>query len=181
MLSFTPVTKQTFPPHINWLLLLSSILLLLSLPGLYARQAGPAGWTGLIGYTLLQAGILLIVVISAAPLLYSSVREGPGESLAAFCLGIALTLGLLMTGMATLRAGVYSRWPGILLLAATAGFCFDFFVAEFLPPIAGQAGNATFGLLLALALTWMGYSAATDSAQEQDKRQRIGIKGKLPL
>jgi hypothetical protein len=32
----------------------------------------------------------------------------------------------------------------------------NFFVAEFLPPAAGQVGSAIFGILLALALAWIG-------------------------
>jgi hypothetical protein len=67
-------------------------------------------------------------------------------------------LGLLLTGIAIIRAGVFPRGAGILLLAATAGFFFDFFVAEFLPPLAGQIGSAVFGILLALALSWIGVS-----------------------
>ena len=43
-----------------------------------------------------------------------------------------------------------------LLLAAMAGFFFDFFVAEFLPPIAGQVGSAVFGVLLTGSLAWVG-------------------------
>lgn len=52
-------------------------------------------------------------------------------------LGIALTLGLLLTGISTFQAGVLPRPAAVLLLAATAGFFFVFFVAEFLPAPAG--------------------------------------------
>ncbi len=158
ILSFEPVINQVFSPRISLLLLLSSILLLLSLPGMYARQAGAAGWLGLVGHALLQAGIVLLVMVASPSIFYPSLSEASGENLAAFVLGIALTFGLLLTGIATIRAGVYPRWSGILLLAATAGFFFDFFVAEFLPPLAGQVGSAFFGILLALALAWVGLS-----------------------
>lgn len=166
-LSFNPVMNQVFSPGLSAMLLLSSILLLLSLPGMYARQAHLAGWLGLTGHALLHIGIVLIVVTGATPLLYPSIQGVPGESLIAFGLGIALTLGLLLTGIATLRAGVYPRWSGILLLAATAGFFFVFFIAEFLPPITGQLGSATFGLLLALALAWIGYANLTSPARKE--------------
>ena len=160
--SFNPVVNQLFTPGVSVLFLLSAILLLLSLPGMYARQANSAGWLGLVGYILLQAGIVLIVIVSATPLLYPSIKATPGENIYAFLLGIALTLGLLLTGIATIQAGILPRWSGILLLAATAGFFFDFFVAEFLPPIAGQAGSALFGVLLTVALTWVGFSILTN-------------------
>lgn len=160
-LSFSPVMNQPYTPGISLFFFLSSILLLLSLPGMYAKQANAAGWLGLSGHALLQAGMILIAVLGSVPLLYPSLKEAPGESAAAFLLGIALTLGLLVTGIATVRAGVFPRWSGILMLAAMAGFFFDFFVAEFLPPLAGQVGTALFGTVLALSLAWIGISLWT--------------------
>ena len=156
LVSLNPVVNQVFSPRVSLLFLLSSLLLLLSLPAMYARQAQAAGWLGLIGHALLQSGLLLLVLVAAPALLFPSLKLAPGENLVAFLLGIALTLGLLLTGIATLQAGVYPRGAGILLLVATAGFFFDFFVAEFLPPLAGQLGSAFFGVLLALALAWIG-------------------------
>jgi hypothetical protein len=157
-ISLKPVMSQPLSPGASLLLLLSSILLLLSLPAMYARQAHAAGWLGLAGYALLQTGVLLLVILAATPVLYPSLQIAPGENLVVFLLGIALTLGLLLTGIAIVRAHVLPRWAGILLLAATAGFFFDFFIAEFLPPMAGQLGSAIFGALLALALAWIGIS-----------------------
>jgi len=75
-----------------------------------------------------------------------------------FFLGIAFTLGLLLTGIATIQANIFPRGAGILLLVAMAGFFFNFFVAEFLPPAAGQIGSAIFGVLLAVSLVWIGIS-----------------------
>jgi hypothetical protein len=123
---------------------------------MYIRQATAAGWLGLAGYALLQTGVLLLVLIAATPILYPELNTTPREHIVVFLLGISLVLGLLLTGIATVRADVFPRWAGILLLAATAGFFFDFFVAEFLPPVAGQVGSALFGILLALAFIWIG-------------------------
>jgi hypothetical protein len=158
MTSFKPMVNQPLSRGISLLLLLSSILLLLSLPAMYATQAASAGMLGLVGHALLQTGILLLVVLASTPLLFPSFNSAPGENPVVFLLGIALTLGLLLTGIATTQAGVFSQWAGILLLAATAGFFFVFFVAEFLSPRAGQIGSACFGSLLALALAWIGLS-----------------------
>lgn len=155
-ISFRPVMNGPLSPGVSLLLLLASILLLLSLPAMYTGQAGTAGWLGLTGHALLQTGILLLVVLAATPLLYPSFKPALGENWVVFLLGIALTLGLLLTGIATIRANVYPRWAGILLLAATAGFFFVFFVAEFLPPLTGKLGSALFGILLALALVGIG-------------------------
>ena len=158
IISLKPVMEQAFSPGASLLMLFSSMLLLLSLPAMYARQANAAGWLGLAGHVLLQTGILILVMLAATPLLYPSFNPILGENLVIFLLGIALTLGLLLTGIATMRAGVFPRWAGILLLAAMAGFFFDFFVAEFLPPMAGQLGSAIFGVLLAVSFVWFGIS-----------------------
>ena len=124
---------------------------------MYARQADAAGWLGLIGHALLQVGVLLFVVVSAPPLLYSSFDRPFENSLTAFLLGIALTLGLLMTSIATIQAGVFPRWASILLLIGTAGFFFSFFIAEWLPRLAGQVVGVIMSILLALALAWIGF------------------------
>jgi hypothetical protein len=158
LVSLKPVINEVFSPGLARLFLLSALFLLLSLPAMYARQADAAGWLGLAGHMLLQTGMLLLVLLAATPILYPAIQTPSGENVVSFVLGIALTLGLLLTGFATLQAGVYPRWAGILLLAATAGFFFDFFVAEFLPPLAGQLGSAIFGALLAFSLSAVGFS-----------------------
>jgi hypothetical protein len=123
---------------------------------MYAAQADAAGALGLVGHALLSIGLLLLVVVAATPLLHASLNTPSGEHPLVFVLGIALTLGLLLTGMATFQANVFPRPAAILLLAAMAGFFFVFFVAEFLPPVAGQFGSALFGILLALGFAWIG-------------------------
>lgn len=163
-LSLTPVVNQPLPRGTSALLLLSSVLLLPSLPAMYARQAGLAGWPGLAGFAMMQAGLLLPVIQAATPLLYPSISVPSGEHVVTFLLGIALTVGLLLTAVASLQAGVFPRWTAILLLTATVGFFFVFFIAEFLHPVAGQVGSATFGICLAVALAGIGIAMWTNPA-----------------
>jgi hypothetical protein len=158
-LSFRPMPNGALAPAASLMLFLSALLLLPALPAVYAMQARSAGWPGAAGYVLLQAGVLLLVLVSATPILYPAFSQPPPEHPVAFLLGIAMVLGLLLTGIATMNAGVFPRWAGILLLVATAGFFFDFFVAEFLPPIAGRFGSALFGIVLGVALAWIGVVA----------------------
>lgn len=155
-ISLRPVEGQVFTSGASLLLLLLALALLVALPAMYARQANAAGWLGLAGHALLQSGVLLLAVLAATPLLHPALKVGAPEHPVVFSLGIALTLGLLLTAIATLRAAVYPTGAGLLLLAATAGFFFVFFVAEFLPPLTGQIGSAVFGILLALGLAWIG-------------------------
>ncbi len=159
--SFAPKITQQLPPLANTLLFSASASLLLSLPSMYAKQADAAGWLGLVEDALLQIGVLLFVAVSAPPLFYSSFELPFENSLIGLLLGTALTLGLLMTSLATLRAGVFPRWAGILLLIGTAGFFFSFFIAEWLPRLAGQVVNVILSAVLALSLAWVGFSMWT--------------------
>jgi hypothetical protein len=158
MASFAPEMTQQLPPLANAFLFLASVLLLLSLPAMYAMQADAAGWLGLIGHALLQTGVLLFVVVSAPPLLYSSFDRPFENSVTAFLLGTALSLGLLLSTIATIRAGVYPRAASILLLIGTAGMFFSFFIAEWLPRLVGQVVGVITNILLGLALAWIGFS-----------------------
>jgi len=144
-------------PLVTLPLLLGALLLMLTLPGMYARQSQAAGWLGLGGHVLLEIGNVLLLVYAAAPL-FTPASQPPGESAAAFILGIVLLLGLVLTAIATLRAAVYPRGSGILLLVAGLGFLVSFFVAEDLPPIAGFVISSVFGMLLAAPLAWIGGS-----------------------
>jgi hypothetical protein len=159
-----PVIAATIPPDVALLLFGSAALLLLSLPAMYAVQGDATGALGLIAHALLSLGLLLLVLISATPLLQPSANGPIGEHPILFVLGIAFTLGLLLTGIATFQADVFPRPAAILLLGAMAGFLFTFFVAEFLPPAAGQVGTAVFGVLIALGFAWIGASLWLRSA-----------------
>jgi hypothetical protein len=156
LISSRPVIGAVLRSDVAAILLVAAALLLVSLPAMYAVQADAAGVLGLVGHALLMTGLLLLVVLAATPLLHPSVNAPTGEHPLVFGLGIALTLGLLLTGIATFQADVFPRPAAILLLGAMAGFFFVFFVAEFLPPAAGQIGSAVFGVLLALGFAWIG-------------------------
>jgi hypothetical protein len=156
LISSRPVVGQVISSNVAALLLLSAALLLLSLPAMYAVQADAAGLLGLVAHALLATGLLLLVVVAATPLLHPSLDAPTGEHPLVFVLGIALTLGLLLTSISTLQADILPRPAAVLLLAATAGFFFVFFIAEFLPPAGGQIGSAVFGILLALGFAWIG-------------------------
>ncbi len=156
LVSVRPVIAPSLSPVVAAILLLAAALLIPSLPAMYAVQADRAGTIGLVGHVLLTTGLLLLVLVAATPLLHPSVDARMGEGPLVFGLGIALTLGLLITGIATFQAEVLPRPAAVLLLAATAGFFFVFFVAEFLPPAFGQVGTAAFGVLLGLGLAWIG-------------------------
>lgn len=156
LISSRPVVGQGLTSGTAMLLAAAAALLLLSVPAMYAVQAHAAGVLGLVAHSLLVIGLLLPIAVAAPPLLHPSLNLPTGEHPLVFVLGIALTLGLLLTGIATFQADVFPRPAAVLLLVATAGFFFVFFVAEFLPAIAGQIGSALLGVVLAAGLAWIG-------------------------
>jgi hypothetical protein len=155
-ISMRPVVGQAFGSDVAALLLVSAAFLLLGAPAVYAVQAPATGTWGLVAHALLSAGLLLPILVAATPLLYPSMGVSTIEHPIVFGLGIALTLGLLLTGVVTFQADVLPRAAAVMVLGAMAGFAFVFFVAEFLPPLAGQVGTAMFGVLLALGFGWLG-------------------------
>ena len=156
LISMRPVIAATLSPDVALILLSSAALMLLALPAVYAVQADASGILGLVAHVLLATGLLLLVLVAATPLLHPADNGPIGEHPLVFVLGIALTLGLLLTGIATFQADVFPRPAAVLILGAMAGFFFVFFVAEFLPPVAGQVGTACFSVLLALGFAWIG-------------------------
>jgi hypothetical protein len=128
---------------------IASVLILLGLTGLYARQSEKIGWPGLIGFILmfvaftLSAGALLFFSVIVIPLLASQGMDslvdphGPlfTSSAAKLAVGVAafsLLLGLLLSAITTLRAGLLpslGAWLIILTIPlAIAGGVFVFFI-----------------------------------------------------
>jgi hypothetical protein len=139
------------------LLLVGSMLLMLALPGMYARQAEAAGALGLVGHVLLAVGNVALIGFATAPLFNPSVTGlDKEETIVAGLLLLVLPLGFVLTAVATLRAAVYPRWSAILLLAVGVEFLLTFFGPEGLPPIAGQLIGVSWGVSLTLALAWIG-------------------------
>lgn len=152
-------------PWVATLLFIGAICTMLALPGMYARQAKETGWIGLAGHALLATGWLLILYYAANALLNPSVKSIP-DTVAASLLALALILGLALTTIATLRAGVYPRWAGFLLLADCIVFPFALF-GDLLPTLGsaslGSLFGVAFGLLFSAAFVWLGLSSWASS------------------
>jgi hypothetical protein len=107
---------------------IATLLVLFGLPGLYLRQASRAGIVGFIGIVFTMLGLLLSMI--AAPIFFITTlpylaTHAPAVFNNAFDAGIEpfglvggvlLLLGLLLLGIATIRAAVFPRLAGILIL-----------------------------------------------------------------
>ena len=123
-------------PLAHLLVFLGGALLLMGLPGLYARIAPRAGILGLVGFALYFLANATIVQGFAAyeafvaPVLASDPAASgvlePDGALAAstpFALlqgvgGVALMLGMLLLGISIVRSRLFPAWTGALLAAA---------------------------------------------------------------
>ncbi len=149
-----------------------SLFGLFGMMGLYARQVEAVGWLGLAGFILLSLWLVLILPffffeVFFLPLLateaptfgegFLGIFTGAASEInfgvlpAVYTLiGVLLILGPLMFGIATLRAGILSRWAAGLLAVAAAVTP----VAALLP----QEHRALVAVPVGLALAWLGYA-----------------------
>lgn len=160
---------------ITWLLvelggLVGSLLVIAALPGMYLRQAGRAKAMGLIGFILLFFGLLLAGVaftttqIIALPYLAhvapkAAGGNGPiGVFLILIIAGFTQIIGTILLGIATLRARMFSRWVGILLISSGILYLLT------LPPLPDALDSILEILAFATlsgALAWCGYTLIT--------------------
>jgi hypothetical protein len=159
VVSLQPIGPGSVTSPVATLLIVATALLLLGLPGLYVSQARASGALGLAGHALLSVGLLLLVLVSAGPILYPAQDVVAPENALLFVLALALTGGLCITGISMWRAAVVPRIAPALLLVGTIGFFFSFFIAELVTPVAGQIATAVSGIALGGAFAIAGLAS----------------------
>jgi len=149
------------------------LLGLLGLAGLYARQVKETGWLGLAGYLLFSLffahtlafafaeAFILPQLATEAPKFVegflgifnghaSEVNLGALPTFYAIA-GFGYVLGGLLFGIATLRAGILSRWAaGLLAVGAVLPILLSSLVPHPLDRI--------FAVPVGIALAWLGYA-----------------------
>lgn len=127
----TVATADLWVP-INSLGVFGAALVLLGLPALYARLAGPTGMLGLAGVVLiglawmlfgmflsLYAALVAPWLADQAPALVTGAAPLPGGIIIAFMVGLGAELaGSVLLAIPFMRGAVQPRWVGYLLPAA---------------------------------------------------------------
>ena len=152
------------------------VLLLLRLPGIVARQAKQSGWLGFFGFLLTFLGWFLLtsfyvgddLIISPwldalAPHVYAQWFVNPAVGVSLHVANSLLGGGGVLLGMATMRARVFPRWPGLLLIAA---------VVDLGSFVIGNLTSVAAGLV-ALGLGWMGYALLTAKGEAEAAPQPV--------
>jgi hypothetical protein len=152
------------------LLLLSSVLLLWGLIGIYSRQSRAAGNFGMWAFIVAFLGTGLVAgnnwaqvfvwptFAQVAPNLISTqVMSGQAEASAYLSAGLSLSfplfgLGMILFGVATFMAGVYPRWASVLLIVSIP-------VTMFLDPTPGTFQESIGQILLGIAVAALGFYA----------------------
>jgi hypothetical protein len=151
-------------------------LILLGLPGMYARQAQRAGILGLIGTTLMIVYILVLgtfgnalnalvlpFIATHAPSLLKS--DLPAVDLFFMLGGLLGVVGGILLGIAIMRAAVLPRWAGLLLMVGVVlQFAGDFLQS----PIA----NLGF-LFVMIAFAWLGLGVLRLKQQEATAQSEL--------
>jgi hypothetical protein len=161
------------------------ILGLLGLTGLYARQANEAGWLGLVGYLLFSLFPLLTIAVVFAeafilPLLAteaptfvhgflglyggyaSEVNLGALQALPALS-GLAVLLGCLLFGIATLRAGILPR-------GAAGVFAFGGPVSALVVTLLPHELERLAAVPIGVGVAWLGYALWSQRREQALRR-----------
>src|SRR5215211_3423074 len=146
--------------------LLSLVLLLWGLIGIYGPQSRAAGTFGLWAFVVVFLGTALIAANTWAEVfVYPTLAQvapnawsGSVTEVSSY-LGAGLTLsfplfgiGLILFGVATFRAGVYPRWAAVLLIISIP-------VTMFLDPTAGTFQESIGQILWGFAVAALGFYA----------------------
>ena len=169
----------------NFIAFFGVLFTLLGLPAVFFRQAERAGWLGLLGmlFTFFGTAILdathtvisfaVLPILATAPAtaahlgsLDAAIQQGLQGTLVSIG-GPLLLLGLLLLGIATLRAGIFPRWVGIVFIVILPIIPLAFFV-----PILSNVGLELPYFALAAAgvvlLSGRGLRQARPMAQVQE-------------
>ena len=140
------------------------VLVQLGLPGIVARQASRAGWLGFVGFILLFSGGFLLssffavldltvfpwLDVHAPQLSAQFFTANAAVNVYAAVVSSLFGVGGVLLGIATMRARMFPRWAGLLLIVGVVSL--GGFVNVFL------SLAMVFGLL---GLGWMGYALVT--------------------
>ena len=162
------------PAHMVWWL--GVLLLQFGLIGLYARHAEAVGWLGLTGFVLaffgvdLTAGILFLqsavpLIASRSSLIASELLYGPPAVV--LVNKASFGGGIVLFAVATMRARVYPRWAGLLVIDGIGLYLISWVPSDrVLSHAIALASNLAFGL----GIAWMGYALWS----EKQRGRRIG-------
>ena len=110
------------------LVLAAHLALVFALVALWAAQAEQSGVPGSLGMVLgaagttIVCGVVLVEIAGASGADAGAVLGAGIPAALALLGGLAFLIGLILFGIATMRAGVFPRWAGMLLIVGDVAF-----------------------------------------------------------
>ncbi len=160
-----------------FLVLTAHVALVFVLVALYAVQAERSGLLGSVGMVLsvvgttLVSGVVLVEIAGASGVPVNAVLEAGFSGTLSLLAGLAFFVGLILFGIATMRAGVLPRWAGLVLVVGDVEFAMADFVGP-LTPVVVILG----ALITCAALVWLGLGLLTGTGSDPSAGQpaRVG-------
>jgi hypothetical protein len=139
--------------------LTAHVVLVFALVALYAVQAESGGILGALGMilsvigTTLASGVVLVEIAGASGVEVDAVTGAGLSGVLSLLGGLAFLIGLILFGIATMRAGVFPRWAGALLIAGDVVFGAASFSGS-----AALIVEVVGALITCAAFAWLGLS-----------------------
>jgi hypothetical protein len=162
-----------------YLLILVFLLLAVAVSGIHAQQAGRSGLMGRIGFVVTLISAVAIAVLSAAVGVAENFFGFDPEGSAAIGIifwGVFLPfiVGLIVLGIATIRAGVLPRGAAVLLiLGLPLGIVIDLLTGAFFSEEATPWGFFVSFTAFAVGLIWLGYALRSGRGVTADQPSRV--------
>jgi hypothetical protein len=156
------------------LVLTAHVVLVFALVALYAAQAEQSGLLGSLGMVLsvvgttLVSGVVLVEIAGASGGKVDAVLGAGLPGALALLGGLAFLIGLILFGAATMRAGVFPRWAGLLLMVGDAVFGASSFAGS-----AATIFEIIGALITCAALVWLGLSLLSGNGASARQPTRV--------
>ncbi len=154
--------------------LAAHVLLVFALVALYAAQAEQSGSLGAPGMvfgvvgTTLASGVILIEIAGASGAEVGAVLGAGLSGTLSLLGGLAFFVGLILLGIATMRAGVFSWWAGLLLILGDVVFAAASFSGS-----AALVVEVIGALLTCAAFVWLGLTLLPGSGAPAQQTTRV--------
>ena len=155
----SPQSVAWVPVHLLYFATLMAIQLVLV--GIFARQVRRTGILGVVAFLTAFIGTAMMLLEGREHLFSSDFGQGtPAGLWQLIAASFVFSVGYILLGVTTVRAGVLPRGAGILLAVGGP-------IVAFSPPIGMQAvlivGHALFGA----GLAWLGYALRSGTEREK--------------
>jgi hypothetical protein len=156
------------------LVLSAHALLVFALVSLWAVQAEPSGPLGaagmvlsVLGTTLNCAAVLAEIAGASGADAEAVISEGASGTITLLG-GLAFLIGLILFGVATMRAGVLPRWAGLLLILGDVVFAAGTFAGS-----ASLIVEVLGALITCAAFVWLGLALLSSGDARLQRTVRV--------